>query len=115
MHYSPWDHKELDMTEWLTINTHTHTHTHTPLQGNSSLKLLDLNCGVRLEMGREVNSVSSVNLERNSYQAVNSMKVENTHLFYSPISPVPEHGQAWRSLTNIREITNLTSHQTYQN
>ena len=27
--YSPWDCKELDMTEWLTYNTHTHTYTHT--------------------------------------------------------------------------------------
>ena len=26
--YSPWGHKESDMTEQL--NTHTHTHTHTP-------------------------------------------------------------------------------------
>ena len=26
--YSPWGHKELAMTEWLTY-THTHTHTHT--------------------------------------------------------------------------------------
>ena len=26
--YSPWDHKESDMTERLT-HTHTHTHTHT--------------------------------------------------------------------------------------
>ena len=24
--YSPWGHRELDKTEWL---THTHTHTHT--------------------------------------------------------------------------------------
>ena len=29
--YSPWGHKELDMTEQLStyIHTHTHTHTHT--------------------------------------------------------------------------------------
>ena len=27
--YSPWGHKELDMTEQLT-HTHIHTHTHTP-------------------------------------------------------------------------------------
>ena len=26
--YSPWGHKELDMTEWLT-HTHTHARTHT--------------------------------------------------------------------------------------
>ena len=26
--YSPWGHRELDKTEWLTY-THTHTHTHT--------------------------------------------------------------------------------------
>ena len=26
--YSPWGHKESDMTEWLSTHTHTHTHTH---------------------------------------------------------------------------------------
>ena len=26
--YSPWGHKESDMTEWLITHTHTHTHTH---------------------------------------------------------------------------------------
>ena len=29
--YSPWCHKELDMTEHLSACTHAHTHTHTPL------------------------------------------------------------------------------------
>ena len=28
MGYSPWDHKELDLTVWLSVRTHTHTHTH---------------------------------------------------------------------------------------
>ena len=28
MGYSPWGHRELDMTDRLT-HTHTHTHTHT--------------------------------------------------------------------------------------
>ena len=28
--YSPWGHKESDMTEWLYTHTHTHTHTHLP-------------------------------------------------------------------------------------
>ena len=28
--YSPWGHKESDMTERLSTHTHTHTHTHTP-------------------------------------------------------------------------------------
>ena len=27
--YSPWGHKESDMTEQLSTHTHTHTHTHT--------------------------------------------------------------------------------------
>ena len=27
--YSPWDHKESDMTERTYTHTHTHTHTHT--------------------------------------------------------------------------------------
>ena len=26
--YSPWDNKESDMTEQLSVHTHTHTHTH---------------------------------------------------------------------------------------
>ena len=29
MDYSPWGHKELYMTEPLSVHTHTHTHTHT--------------------------------------------------------------------------------------
>ena len=29
MGYSPGGHKELDMTELLSMHTHTHTHTHT--------------------------------------------------------------------------------------
>ena len=27
--YSPWGHKESDMTEQLSMHTHAHTHTHT--------------------------------------------------------------------------------------
>ena len=32
--YSPWGHKESDMTEWISAcaHTHTHTHTHTPVK-----------------------------------------------------------------------------------
>ena len=35
MSYSPWGHKELDMTESLT-HTHTHTHTHKGWGGASN-------------------------------------------------------------------------------
>ena len=28
--YSPWGHKELDITECTHMRAHTHTHTHTP-------------------------------------------------------------------------------------
>ena len=47
MGYSPWGHKELDMTEWLT-QTHTHTHLvtllylHLPLPGASLLNVLQI-------------------------------------------------------------------------
>ena len=38
--YSPWGHKESDMTEQLStrahIHTHTHTHTHTHAVNNSN-------------------------------------------------------------------------------
>ena len=30
--YSPWGHKELDMTEQLSTYIHTHTHTHTHIK-----------------------------------------------------------------------------------
>ena len=30
--YSPWDYKELDMTECIHTHTHTHTNTHTHTQ-----------------------------------------------------------------------------------
>ena len=33
--YSPWDRKELDMTEQLYTHTHTHTHTHTAVRHDS--------------------------------------------------------------------------------
>ena len=33
---SPWGHKKLDMTEWLT-HTHTHTHTHKCLEDKVNL------------------------------------------------------------------------------
>ena len=36
--YSPWSHKELDMTEWL--NTHAHIHTHTYMHTYFVLNLL---------------------------------------------------------------------------
>ena len=36
--YSPWSHKELDMTEWL--NTHAHIHTHTYMHTYFMLNLL---------------------------------------------------------------------------
>ena len=29
--YSPWGHKESDMTKQLNTHTHTHTYTHTPI------------------------------------------------------------------------------------
>ena len=37
--YSPWDCKELDVTECTHVytHTHTHTHTHTPTRDNSAL------------------------------------------------------------------------------
>ena len=35
--YSPWGHKELDMTEQLT-HTHTHTHTHTPSEASPPIQ-----------------------------------------------------------------------------
>ena len=42
MNYSPWGHKDLDMTEQLT-HTHTHTHTHTKemhCYGNPKIKTI---------------------------------------------------------------------------
>ena len=33
LHYSPWGHKEPDMTERLSTHTHTHTHTHCLILG----------------------------------------------------------------------------------
>ena len=35
--YSPWDCKELDVTECTHVYTHTHTHTHTHTRDNSAL------------------------------------------------------------------------------
>ena len=35
--YSPWDSKELDRTEQLSVHTHTHTHTHTQPQSKAVL------------------------------------------------------------------------------
>ena len=42
--YSPWGHRESDMTEQIThacTRTHTHTHTHTNLKGNNLEMLCD--------------------------------------------------------------------------
>ena len=55
--YSPWCHKQSDMTEWL---SHTHTDTHTHIRGGSSTKgsgvwgspqvqeQRDVHCGLRV-------------------------------------------------------------------
>ena len=41
--YSPWSHKELDMTEGLThTHTHTQTHTHTHIHTHISLRIPSL-------------------------------------------------------------------------
>ena len=41
MGYSPWDRKDLDMTEQ---HTHTHTHTHTYTHITFSLFVMDTGC-----------------------------------------------------------------------
>ena len=53
MDYSPWGHKELYMTEPLSVYTHTHTHTHTHRAHRNQATGLMTQTGLMIDFRKE--------------------------------------------------------------
>ena len=56
--YSPWDHKESNMTEWLSMRARTHTHTH-------------IRCKYSIYSHFQARNVTSLNVELEEMHKVN--------------------------------------------
>ena len=65
--YSPWDHKELDMTECSRARAHTHTHTRTQLFINNFMVTLH----------RKISFLGHYNISADSWHKVKQKKAGN--------------------------------------